>query len=528
MQENKSESNREVIYIPPNKQTESVKLRVAAYARVSSDSVDQLDSFTAQVKHYTDLFQSHTDWEMVDIYADEGLTGLKAESRPEFQRLLTDCKLGRIDRILTKSISRFSRNTKDCLASIRMLKRHGVSVFFEKENIDSMQLDNELILALCSSGAQAESMSISGNMRRGCQMRMQNGTYLQSHTPIGYCIEDGELTIDREKSYIVRKIFDFYLSGLGMQEIASYLTEKKIPRNDGKSTWNRTGIEYILQNERYVGDSLFQKTFTANTLPLMNVKNKGQVEKYYARGTHTPIISKDNFQKVQEMIDKRRTHYLTGKTLKHYPFTGKIVCGECGTHFRRKVGNGKVYWVCYRKNKGISHCTIPQIPETAIELAFVRLYNKLASHGGLILKRMLTQLTDLRTRKYQSNAQVMELNVKIADLMEQNHALNDLKVKGVIDSAFCIAQTNELNQHIQKLRNQKITLLHADDEDIMLTKTQEMTEYIASGPEALETFDGTLFRKLVEYITVQSATELQFHLINGLELPEPIKRMRRT
>ena len=262
-----------VIVIPAHDEIVARKLRVAAYARVSSSSEDQLNSYRVQNQYYSELISGNPDWEMVDIYADEGITGTSVEKREDFQRMMQDCRKGKIDRILVKSISRFARNTKDCLAAVRELKELGVSVQFEEQGIDTSKVSSEMVTAIMASLAQKGSESISGNVRWGVQKRMEDGTYVASSAPYGYRLVNLRLEIQPEEAEIVRWIFQQYLAGANVNEIAKELNTKSA-ENDHK--WYKAGITYILSNERYIGDCLWQKCYMTNTFPPKQVINKGE------------------------------------------------------------------------------------------------------------------------------------------------------------------------------------------------------------------------------------------------------------
>ena len=282
------------------------KIRVAAYCRVSSSSEDQLHSFAAQVQYYTKYINSNDKMEFVDIYADEGLTGTKTEHRDEFNRMIADCRKGKIDRVLTKSLSRFARNTADALMYARLLRENGVSILFEKENIDTAYMSSELLLALSGAQAQEESISISKNMRWSVGRRMKNGTYLASSTPYGYKIVDREFVIVEEEAEIVRLIFKSYLSGMGKKEIADMLCQQNIPRKFGNSEWNAGTVTYILKNTRYMGDALFQKKYTTDTMPFRKKINYGEKPQYYVEEVNEAIISREDFYAVQERLKSEK------------------------------------------------------------------------------------------------------------------------------------------------------------------------------------------------------------------------------
>ena len=256
-----------VIKIEAQEQPQKARLRVAAYTRVSSDSEDQLNSFVAQNRYYNELIAEKPEWSLVDIYADEGITGTSAEKRGDFQRMMADCRRGLIDQILVKSISRFARNTKECLENVRELKELGVNVRFERESINTANVSSELITAIYAAFAQKESESISGNMRWSYQRRMESGAFLPSAMAYGYKIVDKKIEIEPDAALVVCRIFQWYLDGVSKDLIAKRLNAEGIPTNQNK-IWRNSGVHYILTNERYIGDSLWQKSYTTDTFPV--------------------------------------------------------------------------------------------------------------------------------------------------------------------------------------------------------------------------------------------------------------------
>ena len=270
-----------VIKIEAAEKPRNTQLRIAAYTRVSSDSDDQLNSFAAQNRYYAELISGKAEWRMVDIYADEGITGTSAAKREDFQRMMADCRRGLIDQILVKSISRFARNTKDCLEAVRELKELGVNVRFEREGIDTANVSSELITAIYAAFAQKESESISGNMRWSCQRRMEAGTFLPSSMAYGYKLVGRKIEIDADAALVVCRIFQWYLNGVNRIAIAKKLNEEGISSGQRKK-WHSASVRYILTNEKYTGDSLWQKTYTSDTLPATRHKNTGEHEQYYA------------------------------------------------------------------------------------------------------------------------------------------------------------------------------------------------------------------------------------------------------
>lgn len=318
-----------IITIEATQKPKDLKLRVAAYARVSSTSEDQLNSFAAQNRYYTDLIAGKDNWSMVDVYADEGITGTSAEKRPDFQRLLADCRRGLVDRVLVKSISRFARNTKECLKVIRELKTLGIGICFEKENIDTSKISGEMLTAVFASLAQEESLCISSNMRWSIQKRMQNGTFVPTTMAFGYAGENGQTVIHAEQAIFVYQIFSRYISGESTREIASWLNgQKESCPVLAERVWTYKAVARILKNEKYIGDSLWQKTYRTDTLPRKERPNKGERDRYYAENTHPAIIEKWVYQKAQQLLQER-----SAQPFEQYNvsvFQSKVICSTCG------------------------------------------------------------------------------------------------------------------------------------------------------------------------------------------------------
>ena len=311
-----------VITIPAASQENTRKLRVAAYARVSSNSKDQEHSFAAQNAYFSKLITDTPDWELVDIYADQGITGTSTEKREDFQRMMEDCRSGKIDRILVKSISRFARNTKESLAAVRELKSLDISVYFEEQNIDTAQATGETLTAVFSALAQKESEAISERMRHSYQMRMQRGTFSTHCAPYGYRLVENRLEVIEEEAVIIRQIFDRYLSGISMEDIAKEITALGIPTKQNTPFWQVRSIQYILRNEKYVGDSLLGKTYTTLTLPHRKIENKGEGVQYFIEGSHPPIVSRTVFDKAQQLLS-RKSAVIPPRAAAPIPFHGR-------------------------------------------------------------------------------------------------------------------------------------------------------------------------------------------------------------
>lgn len=500
------------------------KLRVAAYARVSSDSTDQQNSFAAQVAHFTELIGKNEDWELVDVYADEGLTGLRADKRDDFQRLLRDCRKGRVDKVLAKSISRFSRNITDCVSAIRELRGLGIEVYFEKENLNTSNMGSEMLLGILSTLAQEESTSISQNMRWSYQKRMRAGKFITCTAPYGYRLVNGTLVVEPQEAKIVRMIFDSYLSGKGHHEIARELEAIGSVGRNG-THWNPTTIRLMLGNEKYAGDALLQKTYATDTLPFITKVNKGEKAQYFVRNSHEGIVTREAQERVRALEQLKMPHMSPAPP---NPLTAKIQCGICGHCFRRKrQPNGKVFWVCRNHDENKGNCPLTQIREDEIYRAFTRLYNKLRHNRRYILYPVPEQLRVLKEQAELENKQAMAIKKEIIELTERNLMLNRLRSKGYLDSALFIEQSNELNAKLAERRTALRHTLKSDEYEDGIDEIERLIDIVEDGHDALEQFDAALFGKLVERIVVDSLEHIRFELYGGLEFPEDIERTRR-
>ena len=352
-----------------SKREEFRQLRVAAYCRVSTDDEDQINSYNTQVAFYTEYISSNPKWKFVGIYADEGVTGTMVSKRKGFQDMIKDCEKHKIDLILTKSISRFARNTVESLTYVRKLKAMNIGVMFEEQNINSLTTDSEMFVGLYSVIAQAESENISANVRWGIQQRMKKGIYGFHFKTYGYIKgSDGEPEIVPDEAEVVRKVFKLYLNGYSISGIEKYLTENKLFNREGKP-FSSSVIRSMLSNEKYVGDLLLQKTYRLDCISKKTVVNNGQLPKYLVSNNHAPIIDRDTFNLVQLETarrgskSKKSDNCITelGKYSSKYAFSEILFCGDCGSPFRRKVitrANGRdVYWRCInRAENGKKYC----------------------------------------------------------------------------------------------------------------------------------------------------------------------------
>ena len=388
------EVSKNVTVIPARKHTrkskdeEKPKLRVAAYCRVSTDSDEQATSYDAQIEHYTAYINGHPDWELAGIYADDGISGTNTKKREKFNRMIDECMAGNIDMVITKSISRFARNTLDCLKYIRQLKDKNIPVFFEKENINSMDSKGEVILTIMASLAQQESQSLSQNVKLGLQYRYQQGEIqINCARFLGYTKDENKhLVIVPEEAEIVKRIYREYLEGASMLKIARGLEADSILNGAGKEKWHTSNVNQILRNEKYIGDALLQKTYTVDFLTKKRVKNNGLVPQYYVENSHEAIIPREIFMQVQEELIRRRIVHTSpnGKNRtfsSNHCFAQMIICGNCGEVFRRVHWNNRgkksVVWRCVSRleNTGL-FCDARTVPESQIEQVLVTAINQ--------------------------------------------------------------------------------------------------------------------------------------------------------
>ena len=351
------------------------KVRVAAYARVSDGKEAMLKSLSAQVNYYKKLISENHMWDFVGVYSDEALTGTK-DSRAEFQQLLKDCRAGKIDMIITKSISRFARNTVTLLETVRELKAIHVDVFFEEQNIHSISGDGEMILSFLASFAQEESRSTSENMKWRIQKDFNEGLIWGGKSCLGYRLENKKLTVIPDEAEIVRLIFQLYIEGLGADTIGKVLDRKGV-KPKFSSKWSRSTIMQIIANYNYTGDLILQKTFRDNHLTKRKVINTGELDQYLVKNNHVAIISHEVFDKAQRIRKEKRKRSISPSIQKHYPFKGMMRCGVCGRAYVRKSTPSKHIWKCTLSvTKGIEACSAKQVPDSQIIEASNHILNR--------------------------------------------------------------------------------------------------------------------------------------------------------
>ena len=505
-----------VITIPAANQEAARKLRVAAYARVSSNSEDQKHSFAAQNAYYSKLITNNPDWELADIYADQGITGTSIDKRDDFLRMMEDCRKGRIDRILVKSSSRFARNAKESLEAVRELAALGVSVYFEEQNIDTAQVSGEVLIAIFAALAQRESEAISKRRRWSYQVQMKKGQFNTCQAPIGYRLDGRELEVIPEEAKVVQRIFREYLSGRNSRELARMLNEENVLGLD----WKYNTIDYILQNERYAGNALLQKRYTTDTLPFCLKKNRGERPQYFVEDINEAIVSQKIFDKAQALRRERRV----AQGQMHNKVSQHMRC-SCGSPIRAKQVRDRWYWVCCWHDERHT-CPLMPIPEEEVEQAFLRLYYRLKHYGIDVLTQLISDLYAARTGSLLWSENIVEINKQISDIASQERLLTQLKQQGSVDPDIFISRGNLLAERRRELKLQKERILQSE-EDHTIQQTQDMLDVLESGPDWLDDFDEQLFSDLVEKIVVINNEKLCFRLLNGLEVTEKIERTQR-
>lgn len=515
------------------------RLKVCAYCRVSSASSEQMDSYENQVAYYTGYIQQKTEWEFAGIYADGGVTGTKKAGRTEFNRMIRDAQDGRIDLIITKSISRFVRNTADCLETVRYLKELGVAVFFERENINTLSAESELLMTVLASIAQEESRSTSENIKWAYQKKFEKGKVVViSSRFLGYDLdENSQLQVNPTEARIVKLIFREYIAGKGTEAIADLLTAMNIRTVTGSLKWQASVVRGILTNEKYCGDLVQQKTYTENYLTHRKKKNNGELPMYRVQNNHEAIIVRENFDLVQRLMAERAAKYgnLPGdrdKYLNRYSFSGKLVCEHCGANFIRRTWNSsgptkQIVWQCgtYIK-EGKAACSMKAVDDITLKAVFVRAFNKLYKNKDTVLKRFLDNV-EKGLRVEFSGGQDHKLVLAIDRISEQMKALIRKQIKGSSAAIDFQAEYAKLQQQLEALRNQKNDL--GGDESKLAeikTRTQEIAAVLEGQVYIMEAFDEEICSALVERVKVLSPTHLIFDLKNGLAIEQKFVKER--
>ena len=497
------------------------KLRVAAYCRVSSNSADQKNSFATQERVYRKWITENPDWELVDIFADEGLSGMKADTRPEFQRMIRMCELHQIDLILTKSVSRFARNVKEALSYTRKLKLLGVGVQFEEDGVNTLAMADEMLLNTFAAIAQEESKSISQNERLSIMKRMECGEYVATNVPYGYRLVDKKLVIYEPEADVVRWIFDAYLNGMSATEIARELTLQGVPTKDGKQNWKSNRITYMLSNERYAGHTLHQKSYGEETVPFKRHRNFGELDQFYVKNTHESLLEPGVYESVQHLLSARRKQMEKVKTTNIYPLTSCIRCSECGSLYHRKTSNGVIKWVCSRHAADTTACDSHYYSEARIYDGIITMINKLRFCEEDILGQTIQKLEFAAVAYKRNNRAANQLSQSIAELNAKLLALERLRTKGYLAADVYHTQAREIRQQLDKLKTERYSSFESKILT-MLEDVRKLKSLIDELEQPLEAFEEKLFHEIVTDICINNHDEMTVTLLGGLQFTELI------
>ena len=511
------------------------KLRVAAYCRVSTEEEEQQNSFEVQVAYYTDKITHHEGWQLAGIFADDGISGVSTKKREQFNKMIELCRKKKIDLILTKSISRFARNTLDCIKHVRILKSWGIPVIFEKENIDTSNMNSEMILTCLSSFAQAESESISGNVTKGIRMGYRQGRFsFRYKNFLGYRKgPDGEPEIVPEEAKIIRLIAQNYLNGDSLRTIKETLESMGVPTATGNQNWSTEAIQRILQNEKYMGDVLLQKTYTADFIEGKVKKNNGELPQYYIKDNHPAIIPREMFYQIQEEIARRKSKKPAntkkaktnrGRFTSKYALSERLVCGNCGCYFRRVTwsihGRKQIVWRCINRLEcGPKVCKdSPSLKEDELYSAILKAIRSLVQGHQ---KEMAATLRDaliycIGGENAAINPLVIENRLHELDkdldrlLTMDGSEIVDLRIKQISDEMLQLRQMKKRAE------------LDAQQDMGRENKAKEIMELISAEDLNLTEYSDTLVYRVIERVTVLSKEEIRIRFVGGFEITQPL------
>lgn len=514
------------------------QLRVAAYCRVSTEQEEQQNSYQVQIAYYTDLINRKKEWTLAGIFADEGISGTQTKKRTEFNRMIRMCKNKKIDLVITKSISRFARNTVDCLEYVRQLKDLGIGVIFEKENINTLTMTSDFMIALYGSFAQAESESISKNVSWGKEKAYREGkVQFQYKYLLGYKKgTDGKPEIVPEEAEIVRLIYTLFLDGYSMTRIKKILENKGYLTAQGKKVWNESLIRSILKNEKYVGDALLQKTFTSDCITHKVVKNHGERPMYLVTDHHVPIVDRDTYNRVQQELARRsskrkvsdKTTTEQGKYSSKYALTELLICGHCGTPYRRTTwaarGKKQIVWRCIsRLEHGKKYCPdSPTIKEENLHQGIIKAINNYYSCRNDIARILKANIGTVL--ECQGQEEIIAAENRLKEIDRARNELVGLIATGGCDEDKLDSEFEKLYEEEQSL-SERLAMLKSKNQTSAETqaKLDKIIDMIEHEKFELETFDNVLIRKLIECVKVLSKTEILVIFKGGYEVRTEIE-----
>ena len=531
-----------VIVIPANPELAHTKavqrqLRVAAYCRVSTDDEEQLTSYEAQQTYYTDKIMNNPQWTMGGIFADEGISGTSATKRPEFLRMIRKCRQGKIDLVLVKSISRFARNTVDCLNYIRALRTLGIAVIFEKENINTLETDSEMLITMMGAFAQAESESMSANIVWGKRQAMREGKTCVRNLYAYKKDEDGSLRVIPEQAEVVRKIFDSFLAGHSVRMIKDELEAQGVPATKGGTVWSESVIRSILKNEKYCGDVLMQKTYTQDCISKKQIRNVGQLPMYLVQDNHAGIISRDTFNAVQAEFARRNAGRAPSQKLAptgrscysaKYALTERLVCGECGTLYRRcvwtKRGKKFAVWRCAsRVDYGKKYChDSPTLREEPLQAAILAAINAVMSQREVLVGQIESTLRTTLVSLPGGSMSVADIDRQLGELDKEFQTLfTDSQDGGFMKHAD---EFRRITEEMGKLKEQRAALLKQQNSDSAAGRLiQNAVGILNAGSGRFDEWDESLIRQLVDTVKVLSKDRIKVYLRGGMEIEQELE-----
>lgn len=519
------------------------QVRVAAYCRVSTDDEEQLTSYEAQQSYYKNKILSTPNWTFAGIFADEGITGTSARKRPEFLRMIQQCKRKKIDLILTKSISRFSRNTVDCLNYIRMLKALGVAVIFEKENINTLTAESEMMLTLLGAFAQAESESISANVRWGVRQAMREGrVHINYDRLYGYQNgPEGTAQLHPAESEVVKRIYREFLAGSSVRMICTSLREQGVPTGRGNGEWSFASVRSILTNEKYCGDVMLQKTFISDCISRKVIRNNGQLPKYLIQNHHEPIVSRQTFDAVQAEFARRTAlkspskKTITGKSsyTSKYALSERLVCGACGTLYRRRVwarnGKKRLVWRCVnRLDFGKKYCSkSPTLDEEVVQQTILDAINSVMRTKAELIGEIRSAM-ELELTPTTGNA------ISLGDIQRRLEAINQetKRIVKIAAKAGCAeAYTQKLQSLLEEtelLKQRRSEIMERQEKDrATMARIEGAVELMEKATIEMTQWDDRVIRQLVDMVKVVSEKELLVCLRGGTEIHQPMAEKQR-
>lgn len=497
--------------------TEVKKRRTAAYARVSTDSDEQFTSYEAQIDYYTQYIKGHDDWEFVKVYADEGISGTNTNHREGFKEMISDALSGKLDLIITKSISRFARNTVDTLVHVRKLRENGVEIYFEKENIYTFDSKCEVILTIMSSLAQEESRSISENVTWGQRKRFADGKVSLPYKQfLGYKKgADGFPEIVPEEAKIVRQIYKRFIDGYSPNSIAKWLTDENIPTPAGREIWSTSTVQSILKNEKYKGDARLQKTFTVDFLTKKHKVNEGEIPQYYVKNSHPAIIRPDEWDMVQREFERRKA--LKGKYRCTDPLQCRIVCGDCGSFYGSKVWHSnnkyrKIIWRCNSKFNNL--CNTPTVDSEKIKNGFIAAVNQIAEIREQIIDDCKTIIAFLCDTK--------SIDSKLVEIKQEIDVITELTDRFIQESSVTAINQTEFNEkynglvrryETEKAKANKLT----EEREHQKRKAENISVFMLKFQKTgiIQEFNIDLWLSLIDVVTIHHNGKMVYKFLSG-------------